>query len=64
MRACYAQYEECVSQMKKIHSLSLKYSQTGDTAIYLRIIDYLQAQYTLEYEALEAFHKKAIEFYH
>lgn len=41
MRTCYAQYEECVSQMKKIHSLSLKYSQTGDTAIYLRIIDYL-----------------------
>ena len=64
MRTCYAQYEECVSQMKKIHSLSLKYSQTGDTAIYLRIIDYLQAQYALEYEALEAFHKKAIEFYH
>lgn len=64
MRTCYARYEECVYNMKKIHSLSLKYSQTGDPAIHFRMIEYLQAQYALEYEALEAFHQKAKEFYH
>ncbi len=64
MRACYGRYEKCVIRMKKIHALFLKYSLVKSPAICIRVIDCLQAQYALEYEALEAFYQKAIEFYH
>ena len=64
MRAACGRYENCVSKMKIVYFLYLKYMQKGDAGILHKLVDRLQVQYRLEYEALDGFLKTARAFYY